>query len=477
MAEEIKDMLGGWDAEESGAARRDYTEELLAILQSKLPISELRQQLDDYHDSDLADVLESLPENWRKRLYRILGTERMSDVFAYLEDVSVYIEELDNEMAADVIEGMDADDAVDVLDELDDDKRQELLDLMDADAAEDIQLIDSYADDEIGSRMTTNFVAIGKGLTIKQAMRSLIRQAADNDNISTLYALNDDGTFYGAIALNDLIVAREDACLDDLIVTSYPAVYAKESIAACIEELKDYSEDSIPVLGADNRLLGVITAQDIVEVVDDELGEDYAKFAGLTEEEDLQEPLLMSMRKRIPWLLILLFLGMGVSGVVGLFEGVVDALPLIVGFQSLILGMAGNVGTQSLAVTIRVLMDDDLTGAQQLKLVLKEARIGLLNGLLLGALSFVLIGLYIWLLQGRDIVLSFATSGCLGIALVLAMMVSGITGTAIPILFRKLKVDPAVASGPLITTVNDLVAVVTYYGLVWLLLLNMLHLA
>ncbi len=477
MAEEMKTPFLSQEEDSVAPTRRDYAGELLELLHSGRPLAELRELLDDYHDGDLADVLEQLGEPERKRLYRVLGTERMSDVFAYLEDVGTYLEELGDEIAADIIEGMDADDAVDVLEELDDEKRQELLELIDPEAAEDIQLIDSYEDDEIGSKMTTNFVAIGKNLTIKQAMRSLIRQAADNDNISTLYALNEDGTFYGAIALKDLIVAREDAHLDDLIVTSYPAVYAHESIAACIEELKDYSEDSIPVLGEDNRLLGVITAQDIVEVVDEELGEDYAKLAGLTEEEDLQEPLLMSMRKRIPWLLVLLILGMGVSGVVGLFEGVVDALPLFVGFQSLILGMAGNVGTQSLAVTIRVLMDDDLTGIQQAKLVFKEARIGLLNGLLLGALSFVLIGGYLCLLQGREPTLAFAVSGCLGIALTLAMMVSGITGTATPILFRKLGVDPAVASGPLITTVNDLVAVVTYYGLAWLLLINTLNLA
>lgn len=476
MAEDMKITRPPRDGE-GAAVRRDYVAELLVLLEGKQPIGELRQRLDDYHDSDLADALEQLDDNGRKRLYRILGTQRMSDVFAYLEDVGTYIEELGNEMAADVIEGMDADDAVDVLEELDDDKRQELLDLMDEDAAQDIQLIDSYAEDEIGSRMTTNFVAIDKALTIKQAMRSLIHQAADNDNISTLYALNADGTFYGAIALKDLIVARPTTELEALIVTSYPAVYAKESIAACIEELKDYSEDSIPVLGEDHRLLGVITAQDIVEVVDEELGEDYARLAGLTEEEEREEPLFKSVKKRIPWLLILLVLGMVVSGVVGLFEGVVDSLPVIVGFQSLILGMAGNVGTQSLAVTIRVLVDDGLTGTQHAKLLLKEARIGLFNGLLLGALSFVLVGVYLWLLQGRDPLFAFAVSGCIGIALALAMMVSGITGTATPMLFRRLGVDPAVASGPLITTVNDLVAVVTYYGLAWLLLIRTLNLA
>lgn len=472
MAEENKDTLVSQDGEATAPARRDYAGELLELLHSGHTLAELRDLLDDYHDGDLADVLEQLGEVERKRLYRVLGVERMSDVFAYLEDVGTYLEELDDELAADVIEGMDADDAVDVLEELDDEKRQELLELIDPEAAEDIQLIHSYEDDEIGSKMTTNYVAIDKTLSIKQAMRSLIQQAAENDNISTLYALNEDGTFYGAITLKDLIVARKDAVLDDLVATSYPAVYASDLIADRIEELKDYSEDSIPVLDGDDRLIGVITAQDIVEVVDEELGEDYAKLAGLTEEEELREPLLMSIRKRIPWLLVLLVLGLGVSCVVGLFEGVVDSLPLIVGFQSLILGMAGNVGTQSLAVTIRVLMDDDLTGIQQARLIFKEARIGLLNGIILGVLSFVFVGAYLWLVQGRDPALAFAVSGCLGIALTLAMMVSGITGTATPILFRRLGIDPAVASGPLITTVNDLVAVVTYYGLAWLMLIN-----
>jgi len=464
MAEEIK--VHGMQE------RPDYTEELIALLRSRRPISELRQEMEDYHDSDLADLLEQLTVADRRRMYRILGLDRTSDVFAYLEDVGTYIEELDAEMAADVIEGMDADDAVDVLDELDEDKRRELLELMDPDAAEDIQLIDSYDDEQIGSRMTTNYVAVSRDSTIREAMKSLVRQAADNDNIATIYTLDEDGIFYGAIDLKDLIVARTDVVLEDLIVTSYPFVYATQSIDSCIEELKDYSEDSIPVLDADNRLLGVITAQDIVEVVDEEMGEDYARLAGLTAEEDLNEPLGQSMRKRIPWLVVLLFLGLGVSTVVGMFEAVVSSLTLIVCFQSLILSMAGNVGTQSLAVTIRVLMDEELTGRQSFSLVMKELRVGFCNGAVLGAISTGLIGLYIWLLKGNAVVTAFTTSGCIGLAMVLAMTVSSLTGTLIPMLFKKLKVDPAVASGPLITTFNDLVAVVAYYGLAWLFLIS-----
>ena len=145
--------------------------------------------------------------------------------------------------------------------------------------------------------------------------------------------------------------------------------------------MKDYAEDSIPVLDENDEILGVITSQDIVEVVDDEMGDDYAKLAGLTAEEDLKEPLKESMKKRLPWLIILLGLGMVVSSVVGIFEKVVTALPIIMCFQSLILDMAGNVGTQSLAVTIRVLMDENLTGTQKFKLVAKEMKVGFFNGL------------------------------------------------------------------------------------------------
>jgi len=469
MMEERKKGIGEESISPSGQI---LVEELIALIRSPRSVTDLRQALADYHDSDLADVLEQSSPAERKRLYRLLGADRTSDVFSYLEDVGRYLEELDTESAADVIQGMDAADAVDALEELEAGKRRELLDLMDADALEDIRLIHSYDDDLIGSRMTTNYVAIDRTLTIKQAMRSLIRQAAENDNISTLYALNEDGTFYGAIDLKDLIIARVDGALESLIVTSYPRVYSHDRIEDHLERLRDYSEDSIPVLGEDDRLLGVITAQDVVEVVDEALGEDYARLAGLTAEEDLAEPLRMSVRKRVPWLVVLLILGFGVSAVVGLFEQVVSSLTVIVCFQSLILSMAGNVGTQSLAVTVRVLMDGELPARQQWGLLLKELRVGFCNGAVLGAASMGLIGLYIWLAQGQTAAFAFATSGCIGTAMLTAMTVSSLTGTAIPMLFKKLRVDPAVASGPLITTVNDLVAVVAYYGLAWLLLLN-----
>lgn len=459
--------------------RPDYEAELLAILDSDAKPSELRERLDDYHENDIASLLERLDKDARKRLFMILSAERISEVFSYVEedDIKSYIVEIGAEKTAEIMAFMDADEISDILETLDEEARAKVEALLDSETKKDVERISSYDESEIGSYMSTNYILISRDLTIKEAMKSLVEQAADHDNISTMYVVNKNGTFYGALSLNDLIIAREHEELEDLIATSFPYVYAKEDISDCIEELKDYSEDTIPVLDNNNRVIGVVTAHDIVEMVDEEMGEDYAKFAGLTAEEDLNESLLESMKKRVPWLVVLFVMGLGVSTITGLFEHVMSELTMIVTFQSLTLGMSGNVGTQSLAVTLRVLTDENLEGKQKFYLVLKEIRVGMSNGLLLGSIAFLFIGAYLFFVKGQPASTAFAISGCIGLALLVAMTISSFTGTVIPLFFHKIKVDPAVASGPLISTVNDLVAVVTYYGLAWILLLNVLRVA
>lgn len=450
--------------------KRDYEEELLQLLRSNEPPKKLREDLDDYHENDIAAILPKLSKEERLKLYKTLGVDKVSEIFAYLDDVEEYIEELDSEKAADIIESMDADDAIDVLEELEDDKKEEIIGLMQKDAVEDIQLIDSYDEDMIGSRMTTNYVAFDKNLSVKQAMRTVIKEAGDNDNISTLYALNDDETFYGAIDLSDLIRAREGTALDSIITTSYPYVYARETVEQCIEQLKDYSEDSIPVLDENNKLIGVITSSDLVEVVGEEMGDDYAKLAGLTEAEDVNEPLGKSIAKRLPWLLILLGLGLVVSSIINVFQTAVQAAQLIIlySFQSLILDMSGNTGTQSLGVTIRVLSEEAITGKEKLKFLLKEMRVGLVNGLIIGSLAFLAVGTYLAVMPGAIVghptYYAFEISACIGVSLICGMLMASLDGTLVPMVFKKIGIDPAVASGPLITTLNDLIAVCVYYG-------------
>lgn len=329
----------------------------------------------------------------------------------------------------------------------------------------------SYDEEEIGSCMTTNYICIPENLTIRQAMSELVKQAGENDNIMTIYVVDEKGVFAGAIDLKDLIRARENAHLEDLVLKSYPYVTDHEKIDDCMDRILDYAEDSIPVLSEDKKILGVITSEDLIEMVDNEMGEDYAKLAGLTAEEDLKEPTLQSMKKRLPWLIILLFLGMAVSSVVGLFENVVAVLPIVICFQSLVPDMAGNVGTQSLAVTIRVLMDENLTGKQKFSggqgskdRFLKRSTVGhygiTLSRCLCASVQRIYLDGSLWNLRLRGS-LPLSGNGDLQCR-----------RYGDPHVFHKIKVDPAVASGPLITTVNDLVAVVTYYGMAWLLLIR-----
>ena len=449
---------------------RDYRAAILSIIRGDSDDELLRKLLEDYHDNDIASVLDDLEAEERERLLRVLGSDAMSDILPFTDDAAEYIAEMDADDAADIIEQMEIDDAVETLEALDEETRNELLELIEDEVKEEIELIASYDDDEFGSAMTTNFIAIERDQSVKGAMRGLVAQAAENDNISTIF-VTENGEFYGTIDLKELIIARNSTPLEDLISLNFPFVYAKESISENIERIVEYSEELIPVLSDDKRLLGVITTQDMLDLLDAELSEDYAKLAALSSEDDASEPLFKSALKRLPWLAVLLFLGLIVSAVVGAFEGIVKELPLIVSFQSLILGMAGNVGTQSLAVTVRTLSSEDLSGRSAFKLMFKETRVALLNGFLIALGSVLIIGGYLCL-RGTEPTLAFLTSGCVALALCFAMMISGLTGAGIPMMFSKFGIDPAVASGPLITTLNDLVAVVSYYGLAYLFLLK-----
>lgn len=339
-----------------------YVEELIEIIRAGLSREELVDWLFDYHDNDIADALELLTPEERKRLYSALGAERVAEIFAYLDDGDVYLKELSLKQQAKVISEMDSDDAVDILEEVDDDTKCKILGMLDKEASEDVQLLLSYDEDEIGSYMTTNFILIHNDLTVREAMRELVKQAGENDNISTIYVVDRAEQYYGAIEPQDLIIAREHTELED------------------------------------RSIGGIITTQDIVEIVDDEMGGDYAKLAGLIAEEDLNETTRESIRKRLPWLVILT------------------------------------------------------------------------------VMALLFLGAYIHLFKGFSLGYSMMISACVGVSLVGAMVVSSLVGTLTPIFFKKVGVDPAVASGPLITTINDLVAIVVYYGLVAVVLIDIIHL-
>ena len=323
-----------------------------------------------------------------------------------------------------------------------------------------------------GDYASRSFILLQQQLSVKQAMRELVAQAGQCEDVDMLFVSDDTGRYLGAIELKRLITAREGTPLVSLIDSEYPFVFAAHPIDENIEQLQEFAGGTLPVLDEEYRQLGVISVEQMLEILDEEYGEDYARLAGLTEEEDLQESLLQSMKKRLPWLAVLLALGLLISSVIGIFEGVIEQLTVIVCFQSMILGMAGNGGTQSLAVTVRLLNKGDLSRKERRRLVNKEIGVGLSDGAVLALLSFVGIGIYLCIM-GESAAFAFAVSACIGGALWCAMTISAAAGTLIPLTLDALGLDPAVAGGPLITTLNDLSSVVIYYGLAWLFLIRL----
>ena len=456
--------------------QHDFYQEIKAIiLDESLSNEELFNELENYHSSDIADVAQDLTKEQRLSLYKKIGIEKTSEIFEFYQDVENYIDELDSETAADVVERMDSDDAVDVLNELEDDDKKEIIKLMEPESKNEVLKLDKYDDDVIASYMTDNFIVLNINDTIPKATSKTIKEAGEHDNIFTLYVVDDNEKYCGAVNIKDLFVARKTDVLKDFIMESYPYFIDTELISDCINRLKDYSEDSVPVLNSDMKIVGVITSDAVIEATEDELNEDYAKLAGLSEEEDVDESVLTSIKKRIPWLVILLALGLVVSTVTGSFEVVIATIPVVVFFQSMILDMSGNVGTQSLAVTIRNLSDDE-SRKKIRKGILKEIGVGFFNGVIVSIIAFIFIISYLCITKqeivsgnGFNIHDALKVSGIISISMLISMTVSNLVGSVFPVLLSKLHIDPAVASGPFITTINDIISIVIYYGLTWIL--------
>ena len=289
----------------------DHSSEILTLLRSHLTPAKLGEKLRGFHEKDIADAYEQLSIEERARLYFALDDQMLADIIEYSDIPGHYLKEFSLNQQAKILSRMEIQYAQDYIHELNRADRLILLELIDRDVRQKITLLETFDEDEIGSRMSTNYIYIPTGLTVRKAMRMLVEQAAHHDNISTIYVVDDRGIFAGAIDLKSLIIARENTPLEQITMFSYPYVYANELIEDCIDRIKEYAEDSIPILDSENKLRGVLTAQDIAEMIDQEMSDDYAKLAGLSSEEDLQEPLGKSVKKRLPWLVVLLGLGLG----------------------------------------------------------------------------------------------------------------------------------------------------------------------
>ncbi|MGX7030552.1 magnesium transporter [Vagococcus zengguangii] len=412
----------------------------------------------ELHTYEQGEFYLALSSEERQQLYRYLSPKELADLFDGIEeeqeDVEQLLKEMDSSYAADMLSYMFTDNAVDTLNQLDKKDVAMYLSIMEPESAKEIKNLLHYEDDTAGSIMTTEYVAIAADQTVKSAMAYLKEAAADAEIIYYIFVVDEAGYLVGVISLRDLIVNDDQALIRDVMSERVISVKVGDDQEDVANTMRDYDFLAVPVTDYKNRMLGIVTVDDIIDVIDEEAASDYSGLAGVDVEEVAENP-LHAAKKRLPWLITLLFLGMSTATLIGHYEALVSEASILAVFISLITGTAGNAGTQSLAVAVRrlAMQEDDRSF---IRLIFSELVTGIITGLITGLTIMVIVG--VW---KHNFTLGFV----IGMAMLCAITVANLAGSLIPMLMDKLGFDPAVASGPFITTLSDLTSVLIYFSI------------
>ncbi|ALC86267.1 magnesium transporter MgtE [Bacillus sp. FJAT-22090] len=433
--------------------------QLIDILSNDL-MDEFRDEFMQLHPYDQSLFFEKVEPEIRKKIYHYLSPKELAEIFEATkfeeEQYEFYLKEMDTTYAADMLSYMYADNAVDVLNELGKDQVASYLSIMDEESAQEIKELLHYEEYTAGSIMTTEYVAIPESSTCRSAMTILRNEAPNAETIYYLFVVNDSHKLTGVISLRDLIIADEDTLIKEIMNERVVSVLVSEDQEEVARTIKDYDFLAVPVVDFEQHLLGIITVDDVIDVLDEEASDDYSKLAGVSDMDTFDKSPFTAAKKRLPWLIVLLFLGMMTANLMSIFTETLEQVALLAVFIPLIAGTAGNSGTQALAVAIRGIATGDIEEESKFKILLREAGTGLITGLLCG---LIVVGIvFFW---KHDLLIGLLV----GAAIFGSIFVATLGGSFIPLLIHRMKIDPAVASGPFITTINDVVSILIYLGL------------
>lgn len=410
------------------------------------------------HPYNQATFFMSRDHDERMKIYSFLSPEEVASIMEHieLEDVEPFFTEMDPQFASMVLADLATDDAVDILNEMEKEKVASFLTIMDKDEADEIKELLHYEEKTAGSIMTTEFVAVNKLQTVAETMQQLKVEAPDAETIYYLYVVDEDKHLVGVISLRDLIIADGDQIIGDCMNEKVVSVSVGKNQEEVAQMIMDYDFLALPAVDFQNHLLGIITVDDILDVVDEEASEDYSKLAAVTDVHRIEDSPFSAAKKRLPWLIILLFLGLFTASLIGQFEATLEQVAILAIFMPLIAGMAGNTGTQSLAVAVRGLATGEFAKGGKLTLMLKETA----TGLIIGGVCGIMITLIIYVWKGE-----LFLGMLVGISLLATLTIATLSGSIIPLVMERFNIDPAVASGPFITTINDLISISIYFGI------------
>ncbi|RKE98619.1 magnesium transporter [Ichthyenterobacterium magnum] len=419
--------------------------------------------LNEFHYADIAEILDELSFNHAIYVIKLLDSETTSDILTELdEDLREKIlKNLSDKEIAEEIEELDTDDAADIIAELPEERQEEIIELIeDEEHKAEITELLAYDNNTAGSLMAKELVKVNENWTVTQCVREMRAQAENVTRVHSIYVIDAAGKLIGRLSLKDLLMASPKAHISTVYIPKVDYVDVNEGVEDVAKVMQKYDLEAIPVVDKNQTLLGRITIDDIVDVIKEEAEKDYQLAAGITQDVEADDSIIELTRARLPWLFLGLIGGVGAALIMGDFEHMLKDHAVLFFFTPLIAAMAGNVGVQSSAIIVQGLANDDVKGSINNRLI-KEMFLAALNGVILAAFLF----LFVWIYK-NDVYTALAIS----ISLVVVIIVAGLIGTFVPLFLDKRGIDPAIATGPFITTSNDIFGILIYFWIAKMIL-------
>jgi len=442
------------------------TDELLEEIQKLIAEHKnaaLQAMMQEFHYADIAEIADELDVEEATYLIKLLDSEKTSDILAEMhEDIrEAVLKNLTAKEIAGELGELDTDDAADIINELPKEMVQEVIsEIEDREHAKHIVDLLRYDEDSAGGLMAKELVMVNENWNVLTCVKEMRAQAENVTRVHSIYVVDDEGRLKGRLSLKDLLTTSTKTNIKDVYIPKVDSVTVNEKGEEVAKIMSKYDLEAIPVVDEVGRLVGRITIDDIVDVIKEEADKDYQLAAGISQDVEADDDIWVLTRARLPWLMLGLLGGLGAAAIMGGFEEMISKHAVLFFFTPLIAAMAGNVGVQSSAIIVQGLANDDLKGSISNRLV-KEMLLALLNGLILA----VLLLFFTWFWKG-----SFSTALAISLSLVVVIVVAGLIGTFIPLFLHKRNIDPAIATGPFITTSNDIFGILIYFLIAKLIL-------
>ena len=444
----------------------EITSELLANITSYIEVSNdkaIVALFEEMHYADIAEILDELSFDNVVYIIKLLDSEKTSAVLMELdEDIrEKTLQNLSAKEIAEEVEELDSDDAADIIGELSQERQEAVLSkIEDEEHVKEIEELLAYDEDSAGGLMAKELVKVNENWTVLKCVREMRAQAEEVTRVHSIYVVDDNDKLKGRLSLKDLLITSTKTAISEVYIPKVDFVNVHDNLDEVSNKMRKYDLEAIPVIDNNGVLLGRITIDDIVDVIKEEADKDYQLAAGLTQDVEADDSILQLTKARLPWLFLGLLGGVGAFLIMVLFENTFDENAVLFFFTPLIAAMAGNVGVQSSAIIVQGLANDDVKGSINSRLI-KEMLLAALNGVVLALFLFV----FVWFYEGK-----INTALAISVSLVAVIIVAGLIGTFVPLFLNKRGIDPAIATGPFITTSNDIFGILIYFMIAKLIL-------